>query len=62
MCRPELLPQAILHTDTDTPTVTVGADERTAQVRIRVADHGPDERTEVIFGRSENRLAPIGIG
>ena len=60
-----LLTNAIVHNDTDTPTVTVSAATDDAVVRIRVADDGPgisDDWKERIFEKGETTLGSDGTG
>jgi PAS domain S-box-containing protein len=60
-----LLNNAVQHSDTPDPTVTVTCDETAESVVVRVADDGPgvpDDRKEAVFGKGERGLDSPGTG
>jgi len=60
-----LLTNAVRHSDRESPTVTVEADDRGETVRVAVADDGPgvpDDRKEEIFARGEQGIESSGSG
>lgn len=60
-----LLINAIIHNDSETPEISVAADERDETIQVRIADDGPgipDERKEEIFGKGKKGLESAGSG
>jgi len=60
-----ILKNAVEHNDSETPTITVSATERSESVVVRFADNGPgvaDARKDEIFGKGEKGLESQGTG
>lgn len=60
-----LLQNAIVHNDTEEPTITVLATCEGDTVQIQIADDGPgvpDDKKETVFGRGEQGLKSSGTG
>lgn len=60
-----LLQNAVMHNDTEVPTVTVTATEQDGQAIIEIADDGPgvsDEKTDEIFEKGVHGLESEGTG
>jgi PAS domain S-box-containing protein len=60
-----LIQNAVVHNDTDTPTVHVSMTRADGTVTVAIADNGPgipDNRKEMIFGKGETGLDSSGTG
>lgn len=60
-----LLNNAVVHNDTDLPSITVSATVTEERTRVRVADNGPgipDERKDELFERGRKGLDSDGTG
>jgi signal transduction histidine kinase len=60
-----LLHNAVVHNDKQTPTVQISTTVVDETLRIRVADNGPgipDDQKEMIFGKGETGLESPGTG
>ncbi|MFB6131379.1 MAG: sensor histidine kinase [Salinigranum sp.] len=60
-----VLHNAVQHNDTEAPEVEVAVTQRDDVVRVAISDNGPgvpDERKEVVFGKSEQGIESAGTG
>jgi signal transduction histidine kinase len=60
-----LLQNAILHNDKETPEITITAERQQRQIEVRIADNGPgvpDAQKETIFGKGAKGLESEGTG
>jgi len=60
-----LLTNAIQHSDTDTPEITVSCTPLAGHVAVHIADNGPgipDEKKEIVFESGETLVGSTGTG
>jgi signal transduction histidine kinase len=60
-----LLNNAVMHNDKDTPKVRISLDAAPDTIQVGVADNGPgvpDDRREEVFGRGQMGLESPGSG